>query len=81
MKGKWSDYKFRENVKVTERYFNMVVYSYFDLVFQEQRYAVVVEDMIFLNTREYPKNEIYSIADIYGDILCHRKAARCTGHF
>lgn len=74
MKGKWSDYKFRENVKVTERYLNLVVYCYYDLAFKEQRYAVVVEDMIMLNTREYPKNEIHSIADIYRDILLHRKA-------
>lgn len=75
MKGKWSDYKFRMNVKVTERYLNLVVYRYFDLFFGEQRYAIVVEDMIMLNTREYPNNEIHSFADIYGEILLHRKAS------
>ena len=74
VKGKWSDYKYRENVKITERYLNLVVYHYYDLFFKEQRYAVVVEDMIVLNTREYPNNEIHNIADVYGDILLRKKA-------
>lgn len=78
MKGRWSDYKFRENVKITERYLNLVVYSYYDLAFHEQRYAVVVEDMIMLNTREYPNNEIHNIADIYREILTRRRTvAKC----
>lgn len=74
MKGKWSAYKFRENVKITERYRNLVVYRYYDKYFQEQRYAVVLEDTIMLNSREYPNDEIHSIADIYGSILLQRKA-------
>lgn len=74
MKGKWSDYKFRENVKITERYQELVVYWYYDNAFCEQRYAVVLEGMILLNTREYPNNEIHNIAEVYTDILMHRKA-------
>ena len=74
MKGKWSDYKFRENVKVTERYRNLVVYTYYDQYFEEQRYAVVLEGTIMVNSREYPGTEIHSIADIYGNILMQRKA-------
>lgn len=74
MKGKWSEYKFREDVKVMERYLNLVVYRYFDIFFREQRYVIVVEDLIMLNTREYPCSEIYSFADIYQEILTNRKA-------
>lgn len=74
MKGKWSDYEFRENVKITERYQELVVYRYYDNAFCEQRYAVVLEGIILLNTREYPNNEIHSIAEVYTDILMHRKA-------
>lgn len=73
MKGKWSDYQFRENVKVTVRYRELVVYWYYDNAFCEQRYAVVLEGMIFLNTREYPNDEIHNIADAYTDILMRRK--------
>ena len=74
MSGKWSDYKFSENVKVTERYRDLVVYYYYDNYFGEQRYAVVVEGTIIMNTREYPLNEIYHIARVYKGIRLPKKA-------
>ncbi len=74
MKGKWSDYEFRENEKVMERYQNLVVYRYYDSNFEEQRYAVVLEGIIMMNSRVYPGDEIHSIADVYGGILCQKRA-------
>lgn len=68
MRGKWADYSFRENVKITERYEELVVYWYYDKAMKEERYAVVLEGMIFLNTREYPDNEIHRIAYVYEDL-------------
>lgn len=75
MNGKWSEYSYRENVKVTERYKNLIVYNYYDDHYGERRYAVVLEDTIMLNSREYPSNEIHRIADIYGGILHQKKSA------
>lgn len=74
MSGKWSDYKFSENIKVTERYRGMVVYYYYDNYFGEQRYAIVVEGAIIMNSREYPNNEIHNIAQVYRGILLQKKA-------
>jgi hypothetical protein len=74
MNGKWSDYKYCKNVKITERFKNLIVYRYYDQNMEEERYAVVVEDLIMLNSREYPNKEIHSIADVYGGILRRRKA-------
>lgn len=74
MNGKWVDYKYRENAKVIERYCNLVVYRYYDSYFEEERYAVVLEGIIMVNSRVYPGNEIHSIADVYGGILCQKRA-------
>lgn len=75
MSGKWSEYEYRENVKVTERYCNLVVYRYYDTHYEEERYAVVLEDMIMVNSREYPNNEIHSIADVYGGLLLRKRVS------
>lgn len=72
MSGKWSEYECRENVKITERYRSLVVYRYYDTCYQEERYAVVLEDTIMVNSREYPNSEIHSIADVYGGLLLRR---------
>lgn len=74
MSGKWSDYQFKERAKITERYRNLVVYRYYDSYFEEERYAVVLEGVIMVNSRNYPGNEIHSIADIYGGLLGRRRA-------
>ena len=46
----------------------------YDSYFEEERYAVVLEGVIMVNSRIYPGNEIHSIADIYGGLLGRRRA-------
>lgn len=79
MNGKWSEYKYREAATVEARYNNLVIYHYYDNEFEEERYAVVLEDTIMINSRQYPVAEICIIENVYSSMKLHKSAGQLSG--